>query len=404
MPNPSLLIVLVTVMINMMGVGLAWPILPLLVKDLTGGSVSEVATIYGATAIIFSIMQFIVSPIMGILSDRFGRKPVMLVALTALGFDNILLALAPTIGWVFIGRMIGGAFASSMAIANAYVADTTEVKNRAKGFGMVGAAFGIGFVVGPLIGGVLGEIDLRYPFWFAAFLAFANVSFGWFLLKETLPKEKRRKRTLGQSNPVASIYWIFTTTGLAGIGLISLIGTTTQRGMESLWVLFTQHQYGWGMRDAGISLAVFGISYIIVQGFLAGRIIPWLGETRTIVYGCLLSSAMFMLLAFNTWGLLSYLGIIPHVLGWALASTAIQTFASRQVGASEQGYLQGALTGISGFSAIIGPLLSNLSFALFTREHATIIFPGAYFLLGAFTLILTAILAARITLSTPAKA
>jgi DHA1 family tetracycline resistance protein-like MFS transporter len=174
--------------------------------------------------------------------------------------------------------------------------------------------------------------------------------------------------------------------------------------MESLWVLFTQHQYGWGMRDAGISLAVVGISYIVVQGLLAGKIIPWLGETRTIVYGCLLSSGMFFLLAFNTWGLLSYLGIVPHVLGWALASTAIQTLASKNVGASDQGYLQGGLSGISGFAAIIGPLLSNSSFAWFTREHSTIIFPGAYFLLGAFALIMTSILAARITMTKWVKA
>ncbi|MCP4073800.1 MAG: TCR/Tet family MFS transporter [Hyphomicrobiales bacterium] len=391
----SLLIVLFTVMINMMGVGMAWPILPLLVRELTGGSISQVATIYGATAIIFSLMQFIVSPLMGILSDRFGRKPVMLVALAALGFDNILLALAPTISWMFFGRLIGGAFASTMAIANAFVADTTKPDKRAKGFGLIGAAFGIGFVIGPLVGGILGEIDLRLPFWFAAFLSFANVGFGWFLLKETLPRENRRKRSLRQSNPVSSIHWMFTTTGLAAIGAITLISSTMQRGLESLWVLFTQHQYGWGMQDAGFSLAIVGVSFIIVQGFLAGRIIPWLGEIRTIIYGSLLSASMFFLLAFNTLGILGYLGIIPHVLGWALASTAMQTLASKQVNASEQGYLQGALSGIAGLAAIVGPLLSNSSFAWFTSTGSAFIFPGAYFLFGGIMLVANSFIAAR---------
>ncbi len=396
MPNPSLLIVLITVMINMMGVGLAWPILPLLVKDLTGGSVSQVAVIYGATAIIFSIMQFVVAPMMGILSDRFGRKPVMLVSLAALGFDNVLLAFAPTIGWMFVGRLIGGSFAASMAIANAYVADTTQKKNRAKGFGMIGAAFGVGFIIGPLVGGILGEIDLRLPFLFAAFLSFANVGFGILFLKESLPPHKRKKRSFLSSNPLAAIRWIFASTTLATIALVTLISTTMQRGMESIWVLFTQYQYDWGMRDAGLSLAVVGISYIVVQGLLAGKIIPWLGEVKTIIYGSLLSASMFVLLAFNTWGLLSYLGIIPHVLGWALASTAMQTYASKRVDASDQGYLQGALSGISGLAAIIGPFLSNYSFAWFTSTASSINFSGAYFLLGGLMLVLSALLARRL--------
>lgn len=374
---------------------MAWPILPLLVKELIGGSISEVATIYGATAIIFSIMQFIIAPVMGILSDRFGRKPVMLISLAALGFDNILLALAPTIGWMFFGRMIGGAFASTMAIANAYVADTTLADKRAKGFGLIGAAFGIGFVIGPLIGGILGEIDLRLPFWFAALLSFANVGIGWVFLKESLPVENRQKRSLRQSSPISSIHWVFTTTGLTAIAAITLISNTMQRGMESVWVLFTQHQYGWGMQDAGISLAVVGISFIIVQGFLVGRVIPWLGEIKTIVYGSLISASMFFMLAFNSLGILGYLGIVPHVLGWALASTAMQTLASKRVNASDQGYLQGALSGISGLAAIIGPLLSNSSFAWFTSAGSVVIFPGAYFLLGGVMLIITSVMAAK---------
>lgn len=397
MPNPSLLIVLFTVTINMLGVGLVWPILPVMVKELTGGSISQVATIYGAIAIIFSIMQFIVAPIMGILSDRFGRKPVMLVSLAALGCDNILLALAPTIEWMFVGRLIGGAFAASMAIANAYVADTTTAENRAQGFGLVGAAFGIGFIAGPLLGGFLGEIDLRYPFWFAAMLSFINVGFGWIYLKESLPLEKRQKRSLLKSNPIASIRWIFTTAGLSLIAVIILVSNSMQRGMESLWVLFTQHQYGWGIQEAGVSLAIVGVSFVVVQGFLAGKIIPVIGEIRTIVYGMALTASMFIMLSVNTWGVLGYFGVIPHVLGSALASTAIQTYASKQVDATQQGYLQGAISGLGGLGAIFGPLFSTSSFAWFTSESAPFIFPGAYFAFAGIILLLCALLASRIS-------
>ena len=379
----------------MMGVGLAWPILPLLVKELTGGSVSQVATIFGATVIIFNVMQFIVGPIMGILSDRFGRKPVMLLSLAAFGFDNILLALAPTIGWIFAGRLIGGAFASTMSIAYAYVADTTKESGRAQGFGLVGAAFGIGFVIGPMLGGFLGEIDLRLPFWVAAFLSFANVGFGWFFLKESLPPEKRTSRTLRQSNPLTAVSWIFTTKNLTIVAVVLLIFNTMQRGLESVWVLFSQHQYNWGMREAGISLAVVGLSYVVVQGFLVAKIINWLGETKTIIYGLLLSASMYFLLAFNTWGMLSYFGIIPNVLGTAVATTAIQTMATKKVAANQQGYLQGAIAGIGGLAAIIGPILSNFSFAWFTSANSAINFPGAFFILGAIMLSFTAWLVSK---------
>ncbi len=395
MTNPGLVIVLLTVTINMMGVGLAWPILPLLVKDLTGGSVSQVAAWYGATAIVFSIMQFVVAPIMGILSDRFGRKPVMLVSLIALGLDTLLLAFAPSMAWMFIGRLIGGSLAATNAIANAYIADSTDEKNRAKGFGMMGAAFGIGFVIGPVLGGYLGAIDLRLPFWFAAFLSFANAMLGWVFLRETLPPHKRKKRSLLASSPFAAIGWIFSTASMSMLAIILLISNTMQRGMESVWVLFTQHQYDWGMQQAGLSLAIVGISFIVVQGFLAGRIIPVLGERNTIIYGSMLSGLMFFFLAFNQWGLLGYLGIVPHVLGWALASTAMQTLASKKVDASNQGYLQGAISGIAGLAAIIGPLLSNSSFSWFTSHAAIINFPGAFFILGAMMLFITSLLAYR---------
>ncbi|MCB1460723.1 MAG: MFS transporter, partial [Nitratireductor sp.] len=192
MPSRAILVVLATVVINMTGVGLVWPILPKLVEELSAGSISHVAITYGSIAVIFSVMQFAFGPVFGAMSDRFGRRPVMLVALAGLGLDNLLLAMAPNLGWIFVGRALGGVFGSTFSVANAYMADVSTGKDRAAAFGMVGAAFGVGFVIGPAIGGLLGELDLRLPFWFAAGFSFLNLAFGWLFLEETLPAEKRR--------------------------------------------------------------------------------------------------------------------------------------------------------------------------------------------------------------------
>lgn len=404
MPNRSFLIVLVTVAINMMGVGLVWPTLPALVEDLTGGTVSQTAVYYGGIAVIFSVMQFIFAPILGALSDRYGRRKVMLIALTALGLDNIFLALAPTIGWMFIGRALGGMFGATMSIANAYVADTSNEKDRAGAFGMIGAAFGVGFILGPLLGGILGDIDLRLPFYVAAGLSFTNVIFGYFLLEESLPQEKRSTEAVKLTNPFGKIGWLFSNRVLLILGATVLLATTMQRGLEGVWVLFTQHQYGWGTKETGFSLAVVGISYIFVQGWLVRKVIPVLGETNTIIYGFILSSTMYVFLSFNTVGLFGYLGIIPHVIGWGCAQVAIQTIASKQVESNQQGLLQGALTSIGGLSAILGPAIATASFAYFTSPLAPINFPGAYFALGALVMVIAAILAISVGTSVTKQA
>jgi len=388
----SFVIVLITVTINMMGVGLVWPTLPSLVEELTQSSISQTAVYYGSIAVIFSIMQFIFAPILGALSDRYGRRRVMLIALAALGFDNIFLALAPTVGWMFIGRALGGVFGATMSTANAYAADTTSEKDRAGAFGMIGAAFGVGFILGPLLGGILGDIDLRLPFYVAAALSFANVIFGYFFLEESLPEEKRTTNAVKFSNPFSKIGWLFSNRILLMLGMTVLMATTMQRGLEGVWVLFTQHQYGWGTKETGFSLAVVGISYIFVQGWLVRKVIPILGETTTIVAGFVLSAIMYVFLSFNTIGLFGYLGIIPHVVGWGCAQVAIQTICSKQVESNQQGLLQGALTSIGGLSAILGPAIATASFAYFTSPLAPVNFPGAFFALGAVVLVLAATL------------
>lgn len=390
MINRSTLIVLMTVVINMTGVGLFWPILPDLVAELGGGDVSNTALLYGAISVVFALMQFIFAPMLGALSDRYGRRPVMLLALTGLGLDSILLAFAPNLWWLFVGRALGGIFGATFSVANAYMADVTEGKDRAAAFGLVGAAFGLGFIIGPLMGGVLGEIDLRLPIFAAAALSLANVVFGYFFLKESLPAERRSVKPLFQSNVLTSLAWLSRKRITLVLAVSLFIANIMQRGLESIWVLFTGVQYNWGAKEAGLSLAVVGVSFIIVQGFLVKRVVARFGEVATIAGGFSLSACMYALLAFNDSGMIGYLGIVPHVLGWGVAGPAIQALASRQVDETEQGLMQGALTSISGLSAIIGPAFATATFAYFTSDAAPAYFPGAFFLAGSLFLFIAA--------------
>ena len=377
-------------MINMMGAGLVWPILPSLVSELTGGTVSQTAAIYGATAVVFSLMQFLFAPLMGALSDRYGRRSVMLIALTALGLDNIFLALAPTIGWMLIGRAVGGILGATTSIANAYIADTTEPKDRAAAFGMVGAAFGVGFIIGPILGGFLGSYDLRLPFYCAAVLSFGNAIFGYFYLQETLPTEKRDTSSLKRANPFGTLKLLTSNKVLMLLGIALMLVSAMQRGLEALWVIFSELQYGWSTQETGFSLAIVGASYVFVQGYLVRKVIPRFGEINTIIGGFLLSSLMYVMLAFNTIGALGYIGIIPYIIGWGCAQPALQSIASRQVSEDKQGLLQGALTSVGGLAAVAGPALSTTSFSYFTSALAPVYFPGAFFLFGAFVLIVSA--------------
>lgn len=397
MPSKSILFILATVTLNMTGVGLVWPILPSLVQELSGGTVSQTAAIYGTIAIIFSVMQFIFAPVLGALSDRFGRKPVMLIALAGLGLDSIFLALAPTLSWMIFGRALGGVFGATFSVANAYMADVSEGKDRAAAFGLVGAAFGIGFILGPLLGGVLGEIDSRLPFYCAAALSFINVIFGFIFLEESLPVEKRSKKNLFGSNPFSALAWLSSNKIILPLAIALLLANTIQRGLEAVWVLFTAEQYGWGPREAGISLAIVGVCFVIVQGFLVKRIVAKYGERKTILYGFALSAFVYFMLSINTNGTLGYIGIIPHVLGWGVAGPALQALVSKQVDEKSQGLAQGGLSAISGMAAIIGPAFATFSFAWFTSDFAPIRFPGAYFLVGSLILLFAAYIGSKET-------
>lgn len=395
MRNPSLMIILATVAINMTGVGLIWPILPSLVERLSGGTLSHVAFVYGALAVSFSLMQFLFAPVMGSLSDRLGRRPVMLVALAALGIDTALMAFAPSIFWVFVARIIGGMLASTFAIANASIADMFKPEERAAGFGMVGAALGVGFIAGPLLGGVLGTLDPALPFYVAAGLSFLNVAFGYFLLEETLPPHKRASANKRGLNSFAALRAFVAMPQMLPLALALLIATSIQRGLESVWVLFVGVQYGWDVGAAGLSLAVVGVCFVVVQGLLVRRIIARFGERNAIIGGFVLSALVYLALSVNTSGTLAYLGLVPHVLGWGVATPALQAIASRQVDAARQGALQGGYSAVQGLSAIIGPVLSSGMFAYFTGASAPVYFPGAFFFVGSAGLAAAALIGAR---------
>lgn len=380
-------------MINMAGVGLVWPILPTLVVELTGNPINSAALTVGIISVVYALMQFIFAPIVGGLSDRFGRKPVMLISLAGLGLDNIFLALAPSIPWVIAGRALGGVFGATFAVANAYMADVTEGKDRAAAFGMVGAAFGLGFIIGPLIGGVLGEIDIRLPFYFAAALSVVNLVFGLFFLRETLPTEARQITGSKRRSVTQALSWMFSNPVILPLAIALLLASTMQRGLEAVWVLFTDFQYGWGMREAGFSLAVVGICYVIVQMTAVRPMVRRFGELRTVIIGFSISAAMYVLLAFNQVGWIGYLGIIPHCFGWGIAGPALQALASQQADSTEQGVLQGGLSAVNGIAAIIGPAVSTGVFAWFTGPLAPFDLPGAFFLAGCGVLVVAAIIA-----------
>ncbi len=382
-PKPAVTFILITVVINMLGIGLAWPILPKLVVEMTTGPVSQAAAIYGLLVSGYALMQFVFGPLLGMLSDRFGRRPVLLVALTGLGIDYIILTLAPTIAWVTVGRIVAGILGATVATANAYMADVTPREKRASAFGMIGAAFGVGFVIGPLIGGLLGDIDLRYPFVLAATLSLLNVVFGFFVLPESLPVEKRRAMRIKEANPLTALLQIRQYGSVAVLISALFLAGVAQAGLQGIWVLWSGEQLGWGVAEAGYSLAVVGIAMVFVQGVLVRIIVPIFGERRVIFFGYFLSALAFLYLPFVTSGWVVYAGTIVHIIGWGTAGPSLQALMSKAVPEDQQGLLQGTVSSVNSIGLIVGPLLASQVFALFTGRFAHLGFPGAWYFVGS---------------------
>ncbi len=377
--------ILVTLFLDILRFGLIIPILPNLVKEFVGGNAGEAAVYSGWLISAYAVMQFICSPIVGSLSDRFGRRPVLLASNVGQGLDYILMGFAPSLGWLLVGRLIAGVTGASFGTATAYIADVSPPEKRAQNFGLIGIAFGLGFIFGPLLGGVLGHIDLRLPFFASAALTLANATWGLFVLPESLTPEHRRPFSWARSNPIGT---------LKALGryplVLSLVGSVVllniaQRGLESTWVLSSFTRYGWDELASSISLAVVGLSAAIVQGGLVRRIIPALGERKALVVGVLISTIAFVLYAFAPTGWSIYL-ILPFGALGGISAPAGQSLMSRSVPPNEQGMLQGGLTSLTAITQIVGPPIATHLFDFFISPRAPFYFPGAAFLAGAVLL------------------
>ncbi len=384
----SLVVIVGTVFIDMVGIGIVFPIMPRLVESMLGGRVSQASTFYGLIVGVYYLMNFLASPALGSLSDRFGRRPIILISLAALGVDYVILALAPNLWWLVLARAVSGTFGATVTAASAYIADISPPEKRAQNFGLIGAAFGVGFIAGPVIGGVLGEIGPRVPFAVAACLSLVNCLFGFFVLPESLQPENRRAFSLKDANPVGAFIKVAAYPAVAALIAVSFLSNLAERGLEATWVLFSSYRFGWGPFEVGVSLAAVGVLVAIVQGGLIRIIVPRLGEWRTLVMGLVAAAIAFVLYAFATRGWMIYAIMVFHILGWGCAGPAIQALASKAVPANEQGLVQGVLMAIATATGIIGAPVSAGLFGYFVGPHAPFIFPGVSFALGAVLFLL----------------
>ncbi len=379
----AFIFIFITVILDMLGIGMIIPILPKLVVSFVNGSASEGAKIYGLFGTTWAIMQFFSSPILGALSDRFGRRPVILLSNFGLGLDYILMYFAPTLAWLFAGRVISGITSASMGAANAYIADVTEPSKRAGAFGMLGAAFGVGFILGPAVGGILGSVDARLPFAVAAALSLCNALYGYFVLPESLLVKNRSPFLWKNANPLGSLKLFVSHKSLIGMGAINFFNQLSNVVFPSTFVLYASYRYSWDEKKIGICLAGVGVSFMIVQALLVKPIVAKIGERNTMLLGGFMGIMCFAIygLAENQWAF--FIGI-PFAALWGIMGPALQSLMTAQVGPQEQGQLQGANGSLVGISNLLGPLLFTLTFSYFVADSRAIKIPGAsFFLAGA---------------------
>ncbi len=394
--NRARAVILATILINMTGVGLAWPILPELIQSMGSGAVSEAAAAYAVIGSIYAVAQFLFAPLIGMLSDKYGRRPVLLVSLTGLAIDYVFAALAPNLIWLAFARLVGGIMGATIPVATAYMTDISSPDERARNFGFIGAAFGLGFILGPLLGGLLGGIDIRLPFWAAAGLATLNLGFAWLMLPETITDDSRNPTPKWrEAGPVASIRKIGSFPALMPLLIALLITAIAQRGLEATWVLYTEFRFGWTVRDAAWSLAFVGVMYFIVQGLLVGPVVRIIGDWRTVIAGFAISFVSLVFYAFADQGWMVYPLIAILVLGNGLGGPALTAIASKSVDAERQGQLQGTLQSVNALAIIFGPLLASLVLAQVAAKPPTLDFPGLWFAVGAVAFAIALVLAAR---------
>ena len=386
--------IFVTLLVDVMGFGIIIPVLPQLIAHLIHGSLSIAAIYAGGLTFAYAATQFLFSPLIGNLSDRFGRRPVLLSSLLGFGIDYLFLAFAPTIGWLFVGRIIAGITGASYTTANAYIADISTPEKRAANFGLVGVAFGIGFILGPVIGGILGNYNVQYPFLAAAALALLNAAYGYFILPESLSIENRRPFSWLRANPIGSLVQLSKYKAVIGLAFSLFLVYFAVQSVQSVWTFYTIEKFQWSKAMVGYSLGFVGLMVAVVQGGLIRILIPKIGQERSIWIGLLLYSIGLILFAFASKSWMMFAFLIPYCLG-GIAGPALQGYMSNSVPANEQGELQGGLTSLVSLSTIFGPVIMTWSFSYFTKPGAPFQFPGAPFLLGSILMLASALLAIR---------
>ncbi|MEN9569887.1 MAG: Tetracycline resistance protein class [Bacteroidota bacterium] len=392
--NAAVGFIFITLLIDIIGFGIIIPVMPKLIAELKQVDISAASKYGGWLMFVYAFMQFLCAPLFGSLSDKYGRRKVLLFSLLGFGIDYLFLALAPTYAWLFIGRVISGITGASITTGFAYIADVSTAENRAKNFGLVGAAFGLGFIIGPLIGGLLGQLGPRVPFYAAAALALLNCLYGYFILPESLPADKRRNFEWKRANPLTSLTRLLKYPALTGLIIALVLVYLASHAVQSNWSYFTMFRFSWNEKMVGISLAVVGLLVAIVQGGLTRVVNPKLGNEKSIYFGLLFYTVGMFLFGIANQGWMMFVFLIPYCAG-GIAQPSLQAVMAGQVPANEQGELQGSLTSLQSACAIIGPLLMNNLFFYFSHDNAPVFLPGAPFLLGALLLLIAFVVAYR---------
>jgi DHA1 family tetracycline resistance protein-like MFS transporter len=390
----ALAFIFVTIALDMLALGMIIPVLPKLVERFVGGDTARAAEIFGLFGTVWALMQFFFSPVLGALSDRFGRRPVILLSNLGLGLDYLLMALAPTLVWLFIGRVISGITAASIATAHAYVADVTPPERRAKSYGLLGAAFGIGFILGPALGGVLGAIGPRLPFWVAAAFSLANAAYGLFVLPESLKPEERSGFSWRRANPVGALVLLRSHPELSGLAGANFLAFLSHVVFPTVFVLYAGYRFGWDESAVGLTMAAFGLASMIVQAGLVGPVVGRIGERRALLIGLLFGTAGMTIFGLAASALVFCIGI-PVMSLWGFTQPATQGLMTRRVAPSEQGQLQGANASIMGIANLVGPTIFAAAFAAAIDLGRNV--SGAPFLLAALMLLGAFALAWRAT-------
>lgn len=388
-----------TVTLDMLALGIIAPVLPGLILEFEGGDISRAAQVAGWFSFIWSLMQFFAAPMLGVLSDRYGRRPVILVSLLGLGLDYVLMAVAPSLGWLLVGRIISGITSATHAVAAAYIADVTPEEQRSARFGILSASFGLGFVIGPAVGGFLGSIDLRLPFWGSAVLCLGNALYGFMALPESLPPENRAPFSWHRANPFGALALLRSHPELSGLSWVVGLTSFAHAALPNLLVLYMGYRYGWGESAVGLAVTAIGATAAIVGLWLVGFSVKRLGERRTLLLGLAAPTLGFLIYAFAYRAELFIAGIGVMAL-WGLSNAPLQTLMTRRVSPSEQGQLQGALTGLRCLTGMPGPLVFGWIFSQCVGPAAPVNFPGASFFVASVILGFSAVVAARVTRET----